>query len=42
MMGVTMYGDFKKGFKFAIPMGIFAIVVYSLIKKIMPSMVTMF
>ncbi len=42
MMGVTMYGDFKKGFKFSIPMGIFAIVVYSFIKKIMPSMVTMF
>ncbi len=42
MMGVTMYGDFKKGFKFAIPMGIFAIVVYTFIKKIMPSMVTMF
>ena len=42
MMGVTMYGDFKKGFKFAIPMGIFALAVYSIVQKIMPKMVTMF
>lgn len=40
MMGVTMYGDFKKGFKFMIPMGIFAIVVFSFIQRVMPKVVT--
>ncbi len=42
MMGVTMYGDFKKGFKFMIPMGIFAIVVFSLVSRLMPKIVTAF
>ncbi len=40
MMGVTMYGDFKKGFKFMIPMGIFAIAVFSVTQRVMPSIVT--
>jgi hypothetical protein len=42
MMGVTMYGDFKKGFKFSIPMGVFAIVAFMLVKKVMPKLVTAF
>jgi len=42
MMGVTMYGDFKKGFKYTIPMGIFAYVVFILIQKVMPRLVTAF
>ncbi|MFQ5800240.1 MAG: type II secretion system F family protein [Candidatus Hydrothermarchaeales archaeon] len=42
MMGVTMYGDFKKGFKFSIPMGIFAVVVFLLVQKVMPKLVTAF
>src|SRR3990172_2007034 len=40
MMGVTMYGGFKKGFKNKIPMGIFAYVVFILIQKVMPRLVT--
>jgi flagellar protein FlaJ len=42
MMGVTMYGDFKKGFKFMIPMGIFALAVFSLVQRLMPKIVTAF
>jgi flagellar protein FlaJ len=42
MMGVVMYGDFKKGFKFTIPMGIAAYIVFSLIKIMMPGMVGAF
>jgi flagellar protein FlaJ len=42
MMGVTMYGDFKKGVKFMIPMGIFAIAVFSLVQRLMPKIVTAF
>jgi flagellar protein FlaJ len=42
MMGVVMYGDFKKGFKFMIPMGAAAFIVYNLIKFIMPGMVAAF
>jgi flagellar protein FlaJ len=42
MMGVTMYGDFKKGFKFMIPMGIFAIAVFTIVQRLMPKIVTAF
>ncbi|RMF91352.1 MAG: hypothetical protein D6733_01325 [Methanobacteriota archaeon] len=42
MMGVTMYGDFKKGFKFMIPMGVFATVVFMAVRKVMPRLVTAF
>jgi flagellar protein FlaJ len=42
MMGVVMYGDFKKGFKFIVPMGAAAYFVFALIKMIMPSMVGAF
>ena len=40
MMGVTMYGDFKKGFKFMLPMGIFAVLVFKLVAIMMPKMVS--
>lgn len=42
MMGVTMYGDFKKGAKFMIPMGIFALAVFSMVSRAMPKVVTAF
>ncbi len=42
MMGVTMYGDFKKGFKFGPPMGIFSIIVFMIVQRIMPRLVTAF
>jgi flagellar protein FlaJ len=42
MMGVTMYGDFKKGFKFMIPMGVFAVAVFWLVQRLVPKMVTAF
>lgn len=42
MMGVIMFGEFKSGFKFAIPMMIIAYAVYSVVKYIMPSAVSVF
>ncbi len=42
MIAVVMYGDFKKGFKFMIPMGLTAYGVFALIRHVMPSMVSMF
>ena len=42
MMGVIMYGEFKSGFKFMIPMAIIAYGVYSVVKYIMPSAVSVF
>jgi Flp pilus assembly protein TadB len=42
MMGVIMFGEFKSGLKYAIPMGIVAYVVYSVVKYIMPSAVSVF
>lgn len=42
MIGVIMYGEFKKGFKFMIPMAIIAYSVYSLVKYVMPGMVSAF
>jgi flagellar protein FlaJ len=42
MMGVVMYGDMKKGFKFMLPMGIAAFFVFKLIQFIMPGMVAAF
>lgn len=42
MIGVIMYGDFKKGFKFMIPMAIIAYTVFSVVKYLMPSMVSAF
>ncbi len=42
MMGVVMYGDFKKGFKFALPMGIVAYIVFVGVKSLMPGMLAAF
>jgi flagellar protein FlaJ len=42
MMGVVMYGDFKKGFKFALPMGVVAYIVFWGVKSIMPGMLAAF
>jgi flagellar protein FlaJ len=42
MMAVVMYGNFKKGFKFMIPMGIVAYVVYVGVRTVMPKAVTLF
>ncbi len=42
MMGVVMYGDFKKGFKFALPMGVVAYLVFYGVKKLMPGMLAAF
>jgi flagellar protein FlaJ len=42
MMGVIMFGEFKSGFKFMIPMAIVAYIVYSVVKYIMPSAVAIF
>lgn len=39
LMGVIMYGDFKKGVKYGIPMGMVAYVIFLAIKKVMPGMV---
>ncbi len=41
MMGVVMYGDMKKGLKFAIPMGMIAYVLFLVVKFIMPSITLM-
>ncbi len=41
MMGVVMYGDMKKGLKFAFPMGIIAYIVFVIVKFIMPSITLM-
>ncbi len=40
MMGVTMYGDFKKGLKFGPPMGIVAVLLFIAVSKVMPKVVT--
>jgi pilus assembly protein TadC len=42
MMGVIMFGEFKAGFKYMIPMGLIAYIVYSVVKYIMPSAVSVF
>jgi flagellar protein FlaJ len=42
MIAVVMYGDFKKGFKFMIPMGLIAYGVFALIRHVMPGLVTAF
>ncbi len=42
MMGVIMYGEFKSGFKFMIPMAIIAYSVYAVVKFIMPGAVSIF
>ncbi|MBU2560411.1 type II secretion system F family protein [archaeon] len=42
MMGVIMFGEFKSGVKFMIPMAIIAYSVYSVVKYIMPSAVSIF
>jgi flagellar protein FlaJ len=42
MMGVIMFGEFKSGMKFMIPMTIVAYVVYSVVKYIMPSAIAIF
>ncbi|MFQ5815967.1 MAG: type II secretion system F family protein [Candidatus Hydrothermarchaeaceae archaeon] len=42
MMAVVMYGNFKKGFKFMIPMGLVAYIVYFGVKTVMPKAITMF
>lgn len=42
MMGVTMYGDFKKGAKFMIPLGIMAYAVFTVTKMILPKIVLSF
>lgn len=42
MMGVIMFGEFKRGFKYMIPMAIVAYTVYSAVKYIMPSAVAVF
>ncbi len=42
MIAVIMYGDFKKGFKFMIPMGIVAFVVFKIVIFIMPSLMASF
>jgi flagellar protein FlaJ len=42
MMGVIMFGEFKRGFKYMIPMAIVAYTVYSAVKYIMPSAVAIF
>ncbi len=42
MIAVIMYGDFKKGFKFMIPMGIVAFAVFKIVIFIMPSLMTSF
>jgi len=36
MIGVVMYGDFKKGFKFMLPMALVAYTVFFLTKSVMP------
>ncbi|MEE8403637.1 MAG: type II secretion system F family protein [Candidatus Hydrothermarchaeaceae archaeon] len=42
MIGVIMYGDFKSGFKYMIPMAMVAYTIFSIIKYIMPGMVSTF
>jgi flagellar protein FlaJ len=41
LMGVIMYGDFKKGLKYGIPMGMAAYVIFLGVLKVMPSMAMM-
>jgi len=42
MMGVVMYGDFRKGLKFTIPMALGAYGIFSLVKALMPKMIAAF
>ncbi|MEE8168000.1 MAG: type II secretion system F family protein [Candidatus Hydrothermarchaeales archaeon] len=42
MMGVVMYGSMKKGFKFMVPMGLIAYVVFIVVKTGMPKAMAMF
>jgi flagellar protein FlaJ len=42
MMGVTMYGDFKKGAKFMLPLGIMAYGVFTVTRMILPRIVLAF
>lgn len=39
MMGVVMYGDFKRGLKYAVPMGAVAYIVFTLVKTFLPGFV---
>lgn len=42
MIGVIMNGEFKSGFKYMIPMAMVAYIVFSVVKYIMPSMISSF
>jgi len=42
MIGVVMYGDIKKGFKFTIPLGVAALLVFFIVEKIVPKLVQTF
>lgn len=42
MIGVVMYGDVRKGFKFVLPMSLTAYIVFTIVKHIMPKMALAF
>lgn len=42
MMGVIMFGEFKRGFRYMMPMAIAAYIIYSVVRHVMPSMVSSF
>lgn len=42
MMGVIMFGEFKSGFKYMLPMAIAAYFIYSVVRYVMPGMVSTF
>lgn len=42
MIGVVMFGDAKKGFKFMIPMGLVAYSVFAFVRFVMPNIVSAF
>lgn len=42
MMGVVMYGNFRKGLKFTVPMAIAAYLVFTLVKTFMPGIMGVF
>jgi flagellar protein FlaJ len=42
MMGVVMFGDYKKGFRYSIPMILVAYTVFAVVRTIMPSVVSIF
>jgi flagellar protein FlaJ len=39
MMGVVMYGNFRKGLKFTVPMGLAAYLVFTFVKTFIPGLV---